>query len=81
MPGLRKKMPAEVLKSQLTMEHDRKLERERLFLMYSKQWWNEYLSLREGHSERLVKIFTEVRYRGGCGDGVKSGGIVRQFLY
>ena len=42
------------------MEHDRKLERERLFLMYTKQWWKEYLALRPAHSDRLVKIFTEV---------------------
>ena len=60
LPSPRKKLSSEVLKSQLTMEHDRKLERDRLFLMYSKQWWNEYLSLRPSHEDRLVKIFTEV---------------------
>ncbi|KAL5262365.1 hypothetical protein ACHWQZ_G007920 [Mnemiopsis leidyi] len=59
LPALQKRISSEVLKSQLTMEHDRKLERERLFLMYTKQWWKEYLALRPAHSDRLVKIFTE----------------------
>ena len=61
LPALQKRISSEVLKSQLMMEKDRKIERERLFLMYTKQWWNEYLALRPTHSDRLVKIFTEVR--------------------
>ena len=34
-------------------------ERERLFLVYSKQWWREYLQIRHSHSSRLVKIFAQ----------------------
>lgn len=28
--------------------------------MYAKQWWKEYLAIREIHKERLVKIFAQV---------------------
>ena len=33
----------------------------RLFLVYAKQWWKEYLQIRATHRERLVKIFAQVR--------------------
>lgn len=35
-------------------------ERERLFLVYAKQWWKEYLQIRDTHQNRLVKIFAQV---------------------
>ena len=34
-------------------------ERERLFLVYAKQWWREFLQIRASHSNRLVKIFAQ----------------------
>ena len=34
-------------------------ERERLFLVYSKQWWKEFLQIRPEHEQRLVKIFAQ----------------------
>ena len=34
-------------------------ERERLFLVYSKQWWQEFLQIRPEHGRRLVKIFAQ----------------------
>ena len=48
---------ADVLSAQLAMEKQRRDERERLFLVYTKQWWREYLEIRSTHSQRLVKIF------------------------
>ena len=47
----------DVLSAQLGMEKQRRDERERLFLVYTKQWWREYLEIRSTHSQRLVKIF------------------------
>ncbi len=47
----------ESLTAQLSLEKQRKDERERLFLVYTKQWWREYLEIRLSHSQRLVKIF------------------------
>lgn len=47
----------EILSAQLQMEKAKKAERERLFLIYAKQWWKEYLQIRPSHNERLIKIF------------------------
>ena len=44
---------------QLNLEKSRLSERERLFLAYSKQWWREYLQIRQTHSNRIVKIFAQ----------------------
>lgn len=41
------------------MEHSKIAERERLFLVYAKQWWREFLQIRPQHSDRLVKIFAQ----------------------
>jgi len=59
VPALSECVNSDLLVSQLSLEHTRNIERERLFLLYSKQWWNEYLALRPSHSDRLVKIFAE----------------------
>lgn len=48
----------DILSAQLSVEKQRNDERERLFLVYAKQWWREYLEIRPSHSQRLVKIFT-----------------------
>lgn len=50
----------EVLTAQLSMERNRQSEKERLFLVYAKQWWKEYLQIRPANQERLVKIFAQV---------------------
>ena len=49
----------EVVSSQLGLEKQRSAERERLFLVYAKQWWKEFLQIRPNHSQRLVKIFAQ----------------------
>ncbi|CAG5134305.1 unnamed protein product [Candidula unifasciata] len=48
-----------VVRAQIELEKSRQAERERMFLVYAKQWWKEYLQVRESHSERLVKMFAQ----------------------
>jgi centrosomal protein CEP76 len=50
-----------VVRAQLDLERGRQADRERLFLVYAKQWWKDYLQIRESHKERLVKMFAQVR--------------------
>jgi len=52
-------IPPQVVDAQLRLEHQRAAERERLFLVYAKQWWKEYLEIREEHKNRTVKIFAQ----------------------
>ncbi|KAF6036841.1 CEP76 [Bugula neritina] len=47
----------EVLSEQRKLERSRQAERDRLFLVYTKQWWREYLQIRPSHSSRLVKFY------------------------
>ena len=49
----------DVVETQLKIEQNRFAEAERMFLVYAKQWWREFLQIREGHSQRLVKIFAQ----------------------
>ncbi|KAL6054152.1 hypothetical protein STEG23_020658, partial [Scotinomys teguina] len=44
---------------QLALERQKTAEKERLFLVYAKQWWREYLQIRPSHNSRLVKIFAQ----------------------
>ncbi len=57
VPRLSEPVIPELLTAQLELERQRLGEQERLFLVYAKQWWKEYLSLRADHANRLVKIF------------------------
>ncbi len=50
----------DILATQLGLEYSRNTERERLFLVYAKQWWKEYLEIRDDHKNRFVKIFAQV---------------------
>ena len=49
----------EVLEAQIQLEHQRVVESKRMFLLYAKQWWREYLAIRQNHANRIVKIFAE----------------------
>nr|CAB3230038.1 centrosomal protein of 76 kDa-like [Phallusia mammillata] len=49
----------DLYEAQLQLEKQRIAERDRLFLVYAKQWWKEYLQIREEHSSRSVKIFAQ----------------------
>ena len=57
LPKASELLQNELLTAQLGLERQRNSERERLFLVYAKQWWKEYLQIRVSHSQRLVKIF------------------------
>ncbi len=59
VPGLVEPMREDLLGAQLGLEHSKNTERERLFLVYAKQWWKEYLEIRADHKNRLVKIFAQ----------------------
>uniref|UniRef100_A0A8C4PY17 Centrosomal protein of 76 kDa n=1 Tax=Eptatretus burgeri TaxID=7764 RepID=A0A8C4PY17_EPTBU len=59
VPPLEQPLDRDVVKAQLALEQRRKAERERLFLVYAKQWWREYLNIRPSHASRLVKIFAQ----------------------
>lgn len=48
------------LNFKLALERQKTAEKERLFLVYAKQWWREYLQIRPSHNSRLVKIFAQV---------------------
>jgi hypothetical protein len=60
IPPLHESVSDDILAAQLDLEHTKSTERERLFLIYAKQWWKEYLEIREEHRTRLVKIFGQV---------------------
>lgn len=59
-PKTKQALSNEVITAQIQLERGRHAEQERLFLVYAKQWWKEYLTIREIHKERLVKIFAQV---------------------
>ena len=50
----------EVLSEQTKLEKSHQAERDRLFLVYTKQWWREYLQIRPSHNNRLVKLYAQV---------------------
>ncbi|CAD5114295.1 DgyrCDS3437 [Dimorphilus gyrociliatus] len=49
----------DIFNGQISLEKNHASEKERLFLIYAKQWWKEYLQIRTLHRERLVKIFAQ----------------------
>ncbi|XP_053806408.1 centrosomal protein of 76 kDa isoform X2 [Vidua chalybeata] len=63
-PQLNKTLSSEITTTQFTLERQKTAEKERLFLVYAKQWWREYLQIRPTHNARLVKIFAQ----GDCED-------------
>lgn len=48
---------------QQSLERQRTAEKERLFLVYAKQWWREFLEIRPSHQSKMVKIFAQVRLK------------------
>lgn len=61
-PKSTKNFGQDVVAAQISLEKSRQAERERLFLVYAKQWWKEYLQIRPAHQDRLVKIFAQVKW-------------------
>ncbi|KAM4687677.1 centrosomal protein of 76 kDa [Discoglossus pictus] len=58
-PQLNQTLSQEIVQTQLTLERQKTAEKERLFLVYAKQWWREFLQIRPTHNSRLVKIFAQ----------------------
>ncbi|NXJ80201.1 CEP76 protein, partial [Trogon melanurus] len=58
-PQLSKTLSPEITNTQFALERQKTAEKERLFLVYAKQWWREYLQIRPMHNVRLVKIFAQ----------------------
>uniref|UniRef100_A0A8C4GM12 Centrosomal protein of 76 kDa n=1 Tax=Dicentrarchus labrax TaxID=13489 RepID=A0A8C4GM12_DICLA len=48
-----------VFLTQQSLERQRTAEKERLFLVYAKQWWREFLEIRPSHQSKMVKIFAQ----------------------
>ncbi|XP_071785511.1 centrosomal protein of 76 kDa-like [Asterias amurensis] len=59
LPAPGQQITEEVISTQINLERSRISERERLFLVYAKQWWREFLQIRPSHQNRLVKIFAQ----------------------
>ena len=60
IPRTQEILTEDVIAAQTSLEKGKRAERERLFLIYAKQWWKEYLQIRQAHKDRLVKIFAQV---------------------
>ncbi|XP_020377249.2 centrosomal protein of 76 kDa isoform X1 [Rhincodon typus] len=58
-PRLVQPLNQEIVNTQLALERKKTAEKERLYLVYAKQWWREYLQIRPSHNTRLVKIFAQ----------------------
>uniref|UniRef100_A0A8C7YYD1 Centrosomal protein of 76 kDa n=1 Tax=Oryzias sinensis TaxID=183150 RepID=A0A8C7YYD1_9TELE len=52
-------LSADVISTQQSLERTRTAEKDRLFLVYAKQWWREFLEIRASHQSKLVKIFAQ----------------------
>lgn len=59
VPSLDTSVKEDILGAQLGLEHSKNTERERLFLVYAKQWWKEFIEIRDDCKNRLVKIFAQ----------------------
>ena len=40
----------EVVKTQVTLEKSRNSEKDKLFMLYAKEWWSDYLKIRSEKS-------------------------------
>ena len=58
LPSLQEQLSDATFSAQRNMEKNRQDEKDRLFLVYTKQWGREYMDIRPEHQRRLVKIFS-----------------------
>lgn len=58
-PPLVDHLSVDVIGTQQSLERQRTAEKERLFLVYAKQWWREFLEIRPSNQNKLVKIFAQ----------------------
>ncbi|XP_051721491.1 centrosomal protein of 76 kDa isoform X2 [Ctenopharyngodon idella] len=52
-PPLTETLSPDVIKTQRSLERQKTAEKERLFLVYAKQWWQEFLEIRPSHQSKL----------------------------
>lgn len=58
-PPLIETISPDIISTQQALERQRTAEKERLFLVYAKQWWREFLEIRPTHQSKMVKIFAQ----------------------
>ncbi|KAM6967806.1 centrosomal protein of 76 kDa [Aplochiton taeniatus] len=58
-PPLTGTLSSDIITTQQSLERQKTAEKERLFLVYAKQWWREFLEIRPSHQSKLVKIFAQ----------------------
>ncbi|XP_028986079.1 centrosomal protein of 76 kDa isoform X2 [Betta splendens] len=58
-PPLVETLSSDVISTQQSLERQRTAEKEKLFLVYAKQWWREFLEIRPSHKSKMVKIFAQ----------------------
>ncbi|XP_041648664.1 centrosomal protein of 76 kDa isoform X3 [Cheilinus undulatus] len=58
-PPLTETLSSDIISTQKSLEKQRTEEKERLFLVYAKQWWREFLEIRPSHQSKMVKIFAQ----------------------
>ncbi|XP_056330786.1 centrosomal protein of 76 kDa isoform X1 [Danio aesculapii] len=58
-PPLTETLSPDVVTMQKSLERQKTAEKERLFLVYAKQWWQEFLDIRLSNKSKLVKIFAQ----------------------
>lgn len=58
-PPLTETLSSDIISTQQTLERQKTAEKERLFLVYAKQWWREFLEMRPSHQSKMVKIFAQ----------------------
>ncbi|KAK2844111.1 hypothetical protein Q5P01_010770 [Channa striata] len=58
-PPLTETLSTDIISTQQSLERQRTAEKERLFLVYAKQWWREFLEIRPSHKSKMVKIFAQ----------------------
>ncbi|XP_010878657.1 centrosomal protein of 76 kDa isoform X1 [Esox lucius] len=58
-PPLTETLSPDIITTQQSIERQKTAEKERLFLVYAKQWWREFLEIRDSHRSKLVKIFAQ----------------------
>uniref|UniRef100_A0A8C7I003 Centrosomal protein of 76 kDa n=1 Tax=Oncorhynchus kisutch TaxID=8019 RepID=A0A8C7I003_ONCKI len=58
-PPLSEILSPDIITTQQSLERQKTAEKERLFLVYAKQWWREFLEIRQANQSKLVKIFAQ----------------------
>ncbi|CAG6016066.1 centrosomal protein of 76 kDa isoform 2-T2 [Menidia menidia] len=58
-PPLSETLSFDIISTQQSLERQKTADKERLFLVYAKQWWREFLEIRPSHQSKLVKIFAQ----------------------